>query len=85
MRSCQKFPPFPAEPIPESSKAGPIRNGGNSSAITYVRRREEKKKLLYSYNCSRRRVGCEHVRGTSMQTPRPMEKEGGEMLQAPGL
>lgn len=43
--SCQKLPPFPTEPIPGSSKAGqgwPIRNGGNSFAITYVKRKKEK-------------------------------------------
>lgn len=46
VRSCQRLSPCPTEPTlaaPKSdvllAKAGPIRNGGNASEITYLRRK----------------------------------------------
>lgn len=48
--SCQKLPPCPAESMPGGSrmdllpaKAGPIMNGGNTSVITYLRKKRKKR------------------------------------------
>jgi len=45
VRSCQKLPPCPIEPVPASSemdlllaKAEPISDSGSASVITYLRR-----------------------------------------------
>jgi len=45
VRSCEKLPPCPIEPMPAGSKtdpllakAKPINNGGSASVITYLRR-----------------------------------------------
>lgn len=45
MRICQKLPPCPMEPVPDSSKmnmlldkAEPISNGGNASVVKHLRR-----------------------------------------------
>lgn len=50
VRSCCKFPPYPAEQIPANSKMDvslarvwPIRNDGNPYMIIYLRRRGKKK------------------------------------------
>lgn len=59
MRSCQEVLPRPAEPKAAGSKmdvsvakAGPVRNDGNTSAITHLRR---KKELLHRGDCAHRR------------------------------
>lgn len=45
-KGCWKLPPCPAEPVPGNpekevllAKAGPTRNGGNTSVIAYCRNR----------------------------------------------
>lgn len=57
VRSCWELPACPAEPIPGGSqrdvppaKAGPIRDHGNASVITF-----KKKKLQHRSNYSQRR------------------------------
>lgn len=54
VRSCQNFPPCPAEPVLAGSKkdvlmanAGSIRSGGNASVIAWLRKRGKIKKLLH--------------------------------------
>ncbi|XP_059725656.1 ceramide synthase 4-like isoform X6 [Haemorhous mexicanus] len=53
VRSCQNLPPYPAEPIPGGSKlnvplakAGPVRNGGNTSVIADLKRKKKKEKVF---------------------------------------
>lgn len=76
-----KFPPGPLEPMPASpkadpplAKAKPIHIGGSTSGITDVRRGRR--------HCARmiRREEC--VRETTQHTPRSVEKEREEVLQA---
>ena len=59
MRSCQKLPPCPTEPMPAGSetdpplaKAEPISNSGSASGIRYLRR---KKKLQGTETAARER------------------------------
>jgi len=58
VRSCQKLPLCPTDPVPAGSKmdplvakAQPISNGGSASGITQLKRGEPP---LYNGNCSRR-------------------------------
>jgi len=62
------------EPVPAGSKTAPplakakaISGGGSASGITYLRRGKK----------------CDDVRETTLQTPRSVKKEGGEVLQMP--
>ena len=57
------------------AKAKPISDGGSASVITYLRRGK--------YCCATAvgRQEGEDVRGTTLQTPRSVKKEGEEVLQ----
>ena len=60
---------------PLLAKAEPISDGGSASVITYLRRGK--------YCCATAvgRQEGEDVRGTTLQTPRSVKKEGEEVLQ----
>jgi len=83
VRSCQKLPPCPMEPMPASSKLDPplakvelISISGSASGIICLKIRKKKKKALCNSNCSWREEG-------TPQTPRSVQKEWEEVLQAP--
>ncbi|GAB0177996.1 AN1-type zinc finger protein 5-like [Grus japonensis] len=60
------------------AKAKPISNGGSTSGITELRRGE----TAVQQQLQPER-GVEEVRGTTLQTPRSVKKEGRRLLQAP--
>lgn len=59
VRSCYKFPPCSIEPVmvtskmdPLLAKSEPISDSGSSSVITYLRRKEKKKKpAQHQFTC----------------------------------
>jgi len=60
VRSCQKLPPCPTEPVPAGSridpplaKAKPISDGGSSSGTTYLRRGEKLQRVRGVRPCER--------------------------------
>lgn len=83
VRSCLKQLLCPIESMTVSSKMEPplakvntISGGGGTSVITYLRRG---KKIC---TVAARREEKKYVRETTWQTPRSVNKEGEEMLQA---
>jgi len=83
VRRHQGLSPCRAEPLSAGSKvdlllakAMPISNTGGTSAIAYLRK--GKKGCVAAV-----REECENVRETTLQSPRSVQKEGEEVLQAP--
>lgn len=80
---CEKVPEDSSLPSRASAKmdmslakTGTIRNYGNFTVITYLRRKTKNlKKVLHRCNCSQRRAGWKYGGEPTLQTTRSLEKE----------
>jgi len=84
-RSCEKLPPCLIKPVPAGSKtdplpakAKPISNGGSASVTTYLRRGKKS-----GSKTAVEREKWDNVKETTLQTQRPVKKEGKEVLKMP--